>query len=48
MFEWDQNNLRKIRAHGIEREEAEQSLANDPVLLYEQNVEQEIRFLYYS
>jgi hypothetical protein len=29
MLEWDRNNLRKIRAHGIEREEAEQALANN-------------------
>jgi hypothetical protein len=48
MFEWDRYNLRKIRAHGIEPEEAEQSLANNPILFYEQSVEQEIRFLYYS
>lgn len=48
MFEWDRNNLRKIRAHGIEPEEAEQSLANDPILIYEQDVSAEIRFLYYS
>jgi uncharacterized DUF497 family protein len=48
MFEWDRNNLRKIRAHGIEPEEAEQSLANNPILFYEQSVDREIRFLYYS
>ena len=29
MFDWDQNNLRKIRAHRIKREEAEQALLND-------------------
>jgi hypothetical protein len=27
----DQNNLRKIRAHKIKREEAEQALLNDPI-----------------
>jgi uncharacterized DUF497 family protein len=48
MFEWDRNNLRKIRAHGIRPEEVEESLANDPLLIYEQQVEGEIRFLYYS
>jgi uncharacterized DUF497 family protein len=47
-FEWDRNNLRKIRAHGIEREEAEQALANNPILAYEQMVEGEIRFMHYS
>lgn len=39
MFDWDRNNLRKIHAHGIEPEEVEQSLANDPILIYEQDVE---------
>lgn len=48
MFEWDRNNLRKIRAHGIEQVEAEQSLSNDPILVYEQNIADEMRFLYYS
>ena len=35
MFEWDWNNLRKIRAHRIEREEAEEALLNDPIPVYE-------------
>ena len=48
MFEWDRNNLRKIRAHGIEQEEAEQALLNDPVPIYEQDVEGEPRFVYYG
>ncbi len=39
MFEWDRNNLRKIRAHRIKREEAEQALLNDPIPIYEQDVE---------
>ena len=39
MFEWDRNNLGKIRAHGIKREEAQQTLANDPIPIYEQDVE---------
>lgn len=47
-FEWDANNPRKIRAHGIQREEAEQALSNAPILTYEQDVEGEIRFMYYS
>jgi uncharacterized DUF497 family protein len=47
-FEWDEHNLRKIRAHGIRREEAEQALANHPMLAYEQVVDGEIRFMYYS
>jgi uncharacterized DUF497 family protein len=48
MFEWDKNNLRKIRAHRIKRDEAEQALLNDPVLVYEQDVEGEPRFVYYG
>jgi uncharacterized DUF497 family protein len=47
-FEWDQNNLRKVRAHRIKPDEAEQVLENGPLLVYEQNVEGEIRFLYYG
>lgn len=48
MFEWDRNNLRKIRAHQIKREEAEQALLNDPIPIYEQEVEGELRFVYYG
>jgi uncharacterized DUF497 family protein len=48
MFEWDRNNLRKIRAHGIRREETERALLNDPILIYEQDVEGERRFVYYG
>jgi uncharacterized DUF497 family protein len=46
MFEWDRNNLRKIRA--IRREEAEQAILNDPIPIYEQDVEGEPRFVYYG
>jgi uncharacterized DUF497 family protein len=48
MFDWDRNNLRKVRGHRIRREEAEQALSNDPILVYEQEVEGEIRFVYYG
>ena len=48
IFEWDWNNLRKIRAHRITQEEPEQVLLNDPVLIYEQDVQGEIRFLYFG
>jgi hypothetical protein len=44
MFEWDLNNLRKIRAHRIKRWEAEEALMNDPIPIYEQDVEGEMRF----
>jgi uncharacterized DUF497 family protein len=48
MFEWDWNNLRKIGAHRIKREEAEQALLNDPIPVYEQDVQGEARFVYYG
>jgi uncharacterized protein len=48
MFDWNPNNLRKIRAHRIEREETEQALLNDPIPIYEQDVEGERRFVYYG
>jgi len=48
MFGWDRNNLRKIRAHRMKRDEAEQALLNDPIPIYEQHVEGELRFIYYG
>jgi uncharacterized DUF497 family protein len=48
MFDWDRNNLRKIRAHRISREEAEQALVNDAIPIHEQSVEGERRFVYYG
>jgi len=48
MFEWDRNNLRKIRAHRITKEEAEQALSNDLISVHEQDVEGERRFVYYG
>jgi uncharacterized DUF497 family protein len=47
VFEWDKHNLRKIRAHRIKPEEVEQGLSNHPILIYEQNVEGEPRYVYY-
>ncbi|MCX6626612.1 MAG: hypothetical protein NTW28_03155 [Candidatus Solibacter sp.] len=35
MFDWDDNNLRKIRAHRIKRGDVEEALSNDPILIYE-------------
>jgi uncharacterized protein len=48
MFEWDLNNLSKIRAHGIMQDEVEQTLMNAPIPIYSQNVEGEARFVYYG
>ena len=48
MFEWDDANLRKIRAHRIQRLEVEQALANDPIAIYDQDIEGETRYVYYA
>ncbi|MGA3210053.1 MAG: BrnT family toxin [Terriglobales bacterium] len=48
MFDWDDNNLRKVAAHQIERAEAEQALLNEPIAIYEQEVEGEPRYVYYG
>jgi len=34
VFDWDTNNLRKIRAHRIQAEEVEKALSNDPIPIY--------------
>jgi hypothetical protein len=38
VFDWDENNLRKIRAHRVKRADVEQALSNGPILIYEQSV----------
>ncbi len=48
MFDWDRNNLRKIRAHRLTRGEVEQALTNDPILIYDQRMDHEPRFIYYG
>ena len=48
MFDWGANNLRKIRAHRIKAEEVEEALSNDPIPIYEQDVEGEARYVYYG
>jgi uncharacterized DUF497 family protein len=48
VFDWDANNLRKIRAHRINAEEVEKALANDPIPIYQQDVEGEVRYVYYG
>ena len=48
VFDWDDNNLRKIRAHRIKRGDVEGALSNSPILIYEQNVGGEQRFVYYG
>jgi len=46
VFEWDQYNLRKIKAHRIKPAEVEAALSNSPILIYEQEVQGEIRYVY--
>ena len=48
VFDWDQNNLKKIRAHRIKVEEVEQALARAPILIYEQDASGEARYVYYG
>jgi uncharacterized DUF497 family protein len=46
VFDWDEDNFRKIRAHRVKRADVEQALSNGPILIYEQSVEGEPRFVY--
>jgi uncharacterized DUF497 family protein len=48
VFDWDRNNLKKIRAHRIRAEDVEQALARDPILVYEQDADGEERYVYYG
>ena len=48
MFDWDRNNLRKIRVHRVKQVEVEQALARDPILIYEQSADGEVRYVYYG
>jgi uncharacterized DUF497 family protein len=48
VFDWDQSNLKKIRAHGIRAEEVEETLSGEPILIYEQEADGEARYVYYG
>ena len=48
MFDWDAGNLRKIRAHRIKADEVEKALLNDPIPIYDQDVDGEVRYVYYG
>jgi hypothetical protein len=43
VFDWDENNLRKIRSHRIRPEEVQQGLSNSLIPIYEQHVQGELR-----
>jgi hypothetical protein len=47
-FEWDRDNLSKIRTQRIEREEIEQALLNNPIPVLEQDVEGDFSYVYYG
>jgi len=47
-LEWDQDNLGKILAQQIEREEIEQALQNNPIPVLEQDVEGDFSYVYYG
>ena len=40
--------MRKIRAHRIKQAEVEQALSRGPILIYEQDANDEIRYVYYG
>ena len=48
VFDWDGNNLKKIRAHRIDVAEVEEALAREPILIYEQTAAEEARYVYYG
>jgi uncharacterized DUF497 family protein len=48
LFEWDKNNLKKIRSHRIKVAEVEQALSSEPILIYEQDADGETRYVYYG
>ena len=48
MIEWDQDNLSKIQAQNIDREEIEQALGNNPIPVLEQDVEGDFSYVYYG
>lgn len=48
MFDWDQHNLRKIKAHRIKALEVEQALSCSPILIYQQDADGEPRYVYYG
>jgi uncharacterized DUF497 family protein len=48
VFDWDDSNLRKIHAHRIKRVDVEEALSNNPILIYDQSVGGEPRFVYYG
>jgi uncharacterized DUF497 family protein len=48
VFDWDEHNLKKIKAHRLKATEVEEALSRDPVLIYDQDADDEVRYVYYG
>ena len=48
VFDWDEDNLRKIRAHRVKPAEVEEALSREPILIYQQDANGEVRYVYYG
>ncbi|HUJ50971.1 MAG TPA: BrnT family toxin [Bryobacteraceae bacterium] len=48
MFDWDENNRRKLKAHRVTTADVEQALSQAPILVYEQEAHDEVRYVYYG
>jgi uncharacterized DUF497 family protein len=44
-FDWDEANIRHLGRHGVSQQEAEQCYLNDPLVIEEQMIDGEERFL---
>ena len=48
LFDWGEGNRRKIKAHRVRTAEVEEALSREPILIYEQQSEGEVRYVYYG
>jgi uncharacterized DUF497 family protein len=48
VFDWDRNNLAKIKRHGLTAAEVGEALSIRPILIYEQDADGEVRYVYYG
>lgn len=45
VFQWDNANIRHLARHAVSPDEAEQCYRNDPLILEEQFIDTELRYL---
>lgn len=45
IFNWDDENIRHLARHAVSPEEAEQCYRNDPLIVEEQLIRRELRYL---